>query len=115
MNKERVVETIKEWIQVDNQMKETQKKMRELRQDKKELSDILIDIMRNNEIDEFDVNDGKLMYKKSKVKTGISKKHLLETLHEYFKDNPEQGVEVSNFILENRQEKVKESIKRSTG
>ena len=115
MNKERVVETVKEWMQVDNEMKTIQKRLRELRQDKKELTDILIDIMRNNDIDEFDVNGGgKIMYKKSTVKSTLSKKHLLASLHEYFKDNPEQGIEVTNFILENREEKVKESIKRTS-
>lgn len=113
MNKERVVETVKEWMQVDNEMKGVQKRLRELREDKKELTNILIDIMRNNEIDEFDVNGGKIMYKKSIVKSSLSKKHLLASLHEYFKDKPEQGIEVTNFILENREEKVTELIKRS--
>lgn len=112
MDKDRVVETIKEWISVDNEIKTLQKQIREKRQDKKELSDMLVDIMKNNEIDEFDVNDGKIIYSKNKVKKSITKKHLLKAMSDIFKDNPEKAKEITSFILESREEKVNETIRR---
>jgi hypothetical protein len=112
MDKDRVVETIKEWIGVDNEIKTLQKQIREKRQDKKELSDMLVDIMKNNEIDEFDVNDGKIIYSKNKVKKSITKKHLLKAMSDIFKDNPEKAKEITSFILESREEKVNETIRR---
>ena len=112
MDKDRLLETVKEWIIVDNEMKKLQKEMRNKREEKKELSNILVDVMRNNEIDEFDVNDGKLMYKMNKRKTTISKKHIMETLKKYFKEDNEKAEELTSYILESRKETVSETIKR---
>jgi hypothetical protein len=114
MDKERIVEIVKEWIQVDNDMKELQKILREKRSEKKELSDILVDVMRNNEIDEFDVSEkeGKLVYKKKVSKSGLTKKYMMEQLEEYFKEEPEEGNKLMEYLIENRKENVKESISR---
>ena len=71
-----------------------------------------MEFMKSKEIDCFDINDGKLVYKQNKVKTPLSKKHLLSALMNYYKDDPKAAEEVSNFIMESREEKVKESIQR---
>ena len=115
MNKEVLIENIKEWIQIDNELKELQKAARERRERKKELTASLVDVMRDNEIDCFDVNDGKLIYTQTKVKETMSKKYLLNTLSNFFKDDPEKALNLSEFILNNRQEKVRENIKRKVG
>ena len=115
MNKEVLIENIKEWITIDNELKELQKAARERRERKKELTASLVDVMRDNEIDCFDVNDGKLIYTQTKVKESMSKKYLLNTLGNFFKDDPEQALHLSEFILNNRQEKVRENIKRKVG
>lgn len=112
MDKDRVIETVKEWITVDNDIKKLQKEIREKRQDKKELSDMLVDVMKNNEIDEFDMNDSKIIYSKNKVKKSITKKHLLKAMSDIFKDNPDKANEITKFILDSREEKVNETIKR---
>ena len=71
-----------------------------------------MDVMKSNEIDCFDINDGKLVYAKSKHKKPINKKSLYDALHAYFKDDVELAQEVSNHILNSREETIKESIKR---
>ena len=40
--------------------------------------------MKSNEIDCFDINDGKLVYTQNKVKTPLSKKHLMSALMNYY-------------------------------
>ena len=51
----------------------------------------------------FDINDGKLIYRKNKVKAPLNKDYLFKMLQDYFKDNPEiDSNHVSDFILENR-------------
>lgn len=112
MNKEALVDTIKEWIQIDNELKELQKAAKERRARKKELTSSLVDVMRDNEIDCFDVNDGKLIYTKNKVRSSLSKKHLLSTIQSFFKDDQEQAKQLGEFILNNREVKEKESIRR---
>lgn len=114
MNKELIVDSIKEWIKIDNELKEIQRAAKERRARKKEITNVLVNIMRDNEIDCFDVNseDGKLIYTQNKVKTGITKKYLMDTLSNFYKECPDKGREVAEFILNNRGETVKENIRR---
>ena len=111
--KEVLVKTIKEWIEHDNKIKSLQKKIKEHRMEKKTLTDSLLGIMKENEIDCFVINNGKILYCKNKVKTPLNKKTLLETLEKYFEDRPDiDAIEVSDFVLDNREVKIKEIIRR---
>ena len=110
--REQLIENVKEWISVDNEIREGQKKLKLLRKMKKERTEILVDVMKSNEIDCFDINEGKLVYKQNKSKAPLSKKHLLVSLAQYFKNDPRMVDELSKFIMESRQEKEKENIKR---
>jgi hypothetical protein len=112
--KEVLVSTIKEWIQNDNEIKELQREIKARKERKKTISDKLVDVMKTNDIDCFDINDGKLIYTQNKVKTSLSKKHITACLEKYFKnsDNKEIVDDLSNFILDNREVKVTETIRR---
>jgi len=115
-SKELLVNSIKDWITINNKMNELQKVMKDLRLKKKQLTDTLIKIMENNEIDGIDINNGKLVYRKNKVKAPINKDYLLKMLDNYFEKYPEIDTnDVGSFILENRpiKETATLSIKQS--
>jgi len=112
VDKSVLVNNVKEWIEIDNELKELQKAAKERRQRKKELTEQLVNVMKTNEIDCFDINGGKLIYSKNKVRTALSKKHLLKALTMFYKNDPSQVTEVTNFILNSRDEKIKETIRR---
>jgi len=100
---ELLVNTIKEWVLINNKMNEMQKVIKELRLKKKQLSNSLITIMENNELDGIVINNGKLVYRKNKVKAPINKDYLLKTLNNYFEKYPEiDTCDVGSFILDNR-------------
>ena len=102
-SKQILITTIKEWVTINSKMKDLQKQMKDLRNSKKQLSDTLIKVMENNEIDRFDINNGKLLYKKNKVKAPINKDYLMKMLSNYFEEYPEIDTnDVSTFLLENR-------------
>ncbi len=102
-SKELLVNTIKEWVTINNKMNEIQKLLKDLRGKKKRLSDSLIKIMENNEIDGIDINNGKLVYRKNRVKAPINKDYLLKMLNNYFEKYPEIDTgDVGSFILDNR-------------
>lgn len=110
-SKELLVNKIKEWIVLNNKLSELQKVSKELRNKKKQLSDSLINIMENNEIDGIDINNGKLVYRKNKIKTPINKDYLLKILDDYFEKYPEiDTADVGTFILENRPIKEKSTL-----
>ena len=70
-------------------------------------------IMKENQIDEFDLKDGKLVYTKKNIKKPITKKGLLDILKRYYNDDTQKADELNNFIMDNREEKVVETITRT--
>ena len=68
--------------------------------------------MKSNDIDCFDINGGALVYKQSKVKKPINGKSLLAALQAYYKNDEQIAAELTKFVLDNREEKVSETIKR---
>jgi hypothetical protein len=109
--KAQLVQYIKSWIEVDNETRKLQKDLKTLRDNKKTLTDALVNVMKSNEIDVFDINDGKLVYAKTKVKAPINKTTLFTALMQHYNDE-DAAKKLSEFILDSRQEKVKESIRR---
>ena len=110
--KEELVTRIRDWIKIDNEITKLQKQIKGFREEKKNMTTSLVDFMKDNEIDCFDINDGKLIYSKSKCKKPINKKTLLDALHVYFKNDDKTAQEVSEHILNSREETIKESIRR---
>jgi len=110
--KEQLIGLIKIWIENDNEIKILQDNIKKKKEDKKQITDQLLDVMKTNEIDCFDVKNGKLQYKTIKTKQPISKKSLLESLSKYFSNDEQMASEVTDFILDSRAEKITETIKR---
>jgi hypothetical protein len=110
--KEELVSNIKEWIKMDGEITQLQNEIKDRKNKKKLLTEQLMDVMKKNDIDCFDINGGSLVYKKNKIKKPINAKMLMATLQTYFETNPKQAEDVTKFILDNREEQVKEVIKR---
>ena len=106
-----LIEKIKEWINVNNEISKIQKQMREYRKNKQQITELLLKIMAKNDIDCFDINNGKLMCKKNRIKGTINNEILINSLSEYFKNNTDIDIkEVVLFINENRPIKEKEIL-----
>ena len=103
---------IKEWIKIDNELTKMKIEVKERTNKKKELTESLVNIMKSNSIDCFDINGGALIYKQKKTRKTISGKFLLAQLEEYYKDKPEIAKEITQKVLDNRVEVIKEEIKR---
>ena len=102
-SKQILIATIKDLVIINSKINEIQKQLKEFRNQKKQLSNTLISVMENNEIDRFDINNGKLVYRKNKVKSAINKEYLMKMLDDYFEKYPEVDTnDVGNYILDNR-------------
>jgi hypothetical protein len=110
--KEELVTNIKEWIKIDTEILQLQNEIKSRKNKKKQLSESLMEVMKKNEIDCFDINGGSLVYKKNTIKKPINSKTLISTLKTYFEKTPAKAEELTKFILDNREEQVKETIKR---
>ena len=72
-----------------------------------------METMKENDIDEFDINQGKIIYKKKNVKKPITKKNLLEILSKYYKGDLVSASNMNKYIMDNREEVVIETISRT--
>lgn len=111
-SKTELVQNIREWIAIDNEIRELNKEARLRKQKQQKLSQTLMQTMKENAIDEFNVTGGKIMYSKKTFKKPLTKTNLLGILSKYYKDDATQATEMNNFIMSNREEVVKETIAR---
>ena len=112
MEKEELVKIVKEWVRNDNEIRTLQREQSKRRAEKKNISMRLMQIMKTNDIDCFDLNDGQIIYKKKNVKRPITQKILVDILSRYFEGDTDKAMDMNKFILENRVVAVSESIVR---
>ena len=107
-----IIENIKEWLKIDTDVTKISNELREKKKNKKQITDNLIKIMKQNNVECFNINGGSLLYKNILSKKPLNKKLLLNTLSSYFKDNNTNIEELVKHIMENREVQEKEVIKR---
>jgi len=110
--KEQLVNNIKEWIKIDNEITQLKNEIKERNNKKKTLTESLVSVMKANTIDCFDINGGALIYKKNKVKKPINGKTLLVALQNYYKQDPKVAEDLVKHVMDSREEQIKETIKR---
>jgi len=110
--KEQLVNNIKEWIKIDAEISDLKAQIKDRNSKKKILTENLVTVMKTNQIDCFDINGGALVYKSNKIKKPINGKTLLTTLQNYYKNDTKIAEELTKHIMDNREEQIKETIKR---
>ena len=110
--KEQLINTVKDWVKNDNEIKVLQKELTQRKNEKKKISKELNEVMQKNELDCLDINNGQIVYSKKSIKKPITKKTLMGILSNFYKGDTDQASELNTFILENREDVVKESIIR---
>jgi hypothetical protein len=110
--KEQLIGNIKEWIKIDTDILELKAEIKEKNNNKKKLTENLVKVMKDNSIDCFDINGGALVYKTNKIKKPINSKSLLAALQNYYKNDTKIAEEITKYVLDNREEQLKETIKR---
>ena len=110
--KDILIQNIREWVKLDNEIRALKKEENLRKKEKKELSNSLMEIMKEHEIDCVDLKDGQLCYTQKNVKKPITKKNLFDILSKYYKGDTNKANNLNEFILDNREETIKESITR---
>lgn len=110
--KEQLINKVRDWVRVDNELRVLQKELLIRKKEKQNISKELMNVMKMNKIDVFDLKDGQLVYASTTVKKPITKKNLLSILSVYFQGNNDKAFELNNFILDNRETTVKEKLVR---
>jgi hypothetical protein len=109
---EQLINIIKQWVKIDNDIREIKKEEKARKETKKKLTLHLIEIMKHNNIDCVDINNGQLCYTYKNVKKPLTNKNLKTILSKYYKGNITKATEMNDYILDSREDMVKESIVR---
>jgi len=110
--KDQLIEKIKEWVKIDNEIRTLQNELNKRKENKKKVSTELMTVMKRNEIDVFDIKDGQIIYDKRNVKKPVSKAALLSILSTYYNGDVVKATEINQYIMDNREEVVREKIVR---
>jgi hypothetical protein len=104
-------ELVKEWVHLDNDISQYQKRIRVLNGEKKDLSKKLLECMKQSQIEQINLNgDESILYKKSVSKKPVNKKSLDILLQQYLQNTDVEVNELLSFIFDNRETVEKESI-----
>tara|TARA_B000000437_G_scaffold20074_1_gene14408 strand:+ start:159 stop:515 length:357 start_codon:yes stop_codon:yes gene_type:complete len=111
-DKSQLVENVKNWLQIDTEIKKLQQEIRKRRALKKDMTDTLVQIMKNQDIEIMNAGESQLIRTERKTKSALSKKHLINSLLNYFKDDKDTVAQLTTFIMNTRPEKTVENIRR---
>ena len=112
VSKEEMIAHIKKWMQYDNDIKQLQNELKTKKESRRQHTEQLVNIMKSNEIDCFDVNNGKLLFSRTKVKTPLNKSQMVQALMEYFNNDEPRVRELEDRLMSARKEKITETIRR---
>nr|QDY52065.1 hypothetical protein 3_44 [Mimiviridae sp. ChoanoV1] len=109
--KQKLKDSVKEYLNIDNEIATLQSAIKERKKKKDELSGFILGAMKNNEIQQMNINNEKLVYSVSQTKSPLSKTYLNNVLTDYFNNN-DKALDVINHILTNRTKVEKVKLKR---
>lgn len=111
--REKLQKEVKLYIEMDDKIKALNKAAKEYRKTKEELSGSILETMKKFEINDMNIKSGKLTYNQKTSKKPLNRKNLLSGLVLYFRNDDEKAKDCQDFVLDNREDIVKTSLKRT--
>tara|TARA_Y100000591_G_C21385871_1_gene475809 strand:+ start:208 stop:567 length:360 start_codon:yes stop_codon:yes gene_type:complete len=110
-------DNIRKWIQIDNAIKEKQLSIKQLKIEKEQYNENILEYLNENNLENatIKIGDGKLRLVESNHPETLTYKFICESLCEYFRedeDHEELVKEIIIFIKERRNIKTLKEIKR---
>ena len=105
-------ERVKRWLNVDQQICELEKQIRELKKVRnKELEPEITMFMTKNNVSDLNTENGKLRCQERKTKKGLNKINIRENLSQYLTDE-EKLNQAMDTLWENREVKISYKLKK---
>ena len=92
-------EHVKQWLKLDDEIVTLRNEIKKRRNLKKTMTNQLIQTMKNNDIDVMNAGTSKLVRTRHKVRAPLSKKHLIASLLDFYKNDQEMVKNISNHIM----------------
>lgn len=111
ITKDQLKEYLRQWVRVENEIGTLSAEIKKRKLIHQQLSASLLSVMRQNEIDCFDLANGRIVYSKTKIKAPLNNGQIKSALTTYYKDDADKAASLTEFLLSSRVEKTRESIK----
>jgi hypothetical protein len=112
-SKAEIKEMIKSWEEADDQIAELNKKLKDLKDEKKQYENYIIDYMEENHNIEVASPNGKIRKSVSKSKTGFNEKIIITGLTEITKGDETKAKDITKIISQKREIKEKTFLKKA--
>ena len=111
ITKDQLKDYLRQWVRVENEISTLNAEIKKRKLLHQELSSSLLGVMRQNEIDCFDLANGRIVYSKTKTRAPLNNGQIKTALTTYYKDDAEKATNLTQFLLAARVERTRESIK----
>ena len=111
ITKDQLKDYLRQWVRVENEIGTLNAEIKKRKLLHQQLSTSLLSVMRQNEIDCFDLANGRIVYSKTKTRAPLNNGQIKTALTTYYKDDAEKATNLTQFLLAARVERTRESIK----
>lgn len=107
-------ESIKAWVEIDNELKVLNNKARELREERKDIQEEIMEYVETNKLSNATVNisDGQLKFANVRHQSALTYTHVKNCLMDCIQDE-ENVKKIMKYIKQKREVKYVPDIKRS--
>ena len=109
---EEFVEIVKNWVKIDDEIREKNNQIKELKDEKKEYETFILEFMQNNHENVINISDGKLRVNKSSTKAALKQESIQSSLFDLTRD-PNKALQMTKYILDNRPLAERVNLKRT--
>lgn len=109
---EEFVEIVKNWVKIDDEIREKNNQIKELKDEKKEYETFILEFMQNNHENVINISDGKLRVNKSTTKAALKQESIQSSLFDLTRD-PNKALQMTKYILDNRPLAERINLKRT--
>jgi hypothetical protein len=99
------------WVQLDDKIKTINSELKNMKDEKKQYEDFILDFMEKYNENMITLSNGILKKNVSQTKQSINEEMINEAIEEFTKD-PEQAYTITQKIIQKRQVNEKVSLKR---
>ena len=109
---EELVSMVKNYVKFDNEIRKAEKKVKELKKERKDYEEFVLDYMGKEDIKVIDITNGKLRRNKSNTKTGLTPAHIQTCLYDAIGDSA-KAQKLTQYIMEKRPSVERVNLKRT--
>jgi hypothetical protein len=108
-----LIESVKSWIQLDDQLRDLQSQSKVVRKAKADAALQLSEIMQTKDIGTINLaGDSKIVRREKTSRGSLTKKYLVQCLGQLFAHDAPQQERIVTHILDNRPVKVRDEVQR---